>query len=103
LNDKRIQQILEIEMQAQTTYQQAVDEAGALPLQAEKEAQAFIEKSRSEAEEEARKLLSNAQCEDECAQIQAEVQEKVHRAEILAAGNMDHAVSYVLSRVIGRE
>jgi vacuolar-type H+-ATPase subunit H len=103
LNDKRIEQILEIEKQAQAIYDQAVNEAEQLPVQAEKEAQALIEKARQDAEEEARQIISKAKCEEECAQILAEAEKKVKRTETLAASNFDHAVSYVLNRVIGRE
>jgi len=102
LNDKRIEQILEIEKQAQAIYDQAVNEAEQLPVQAEKEAQALIEKARQNSEEEARQLTAKAKCEEECAQILAEVEKKVKRTETLAASNFDHAVSYVLNRIIGR-
>jgi vacuolar-type H+-ATPase subunit H len=103
LNDKRIEQILDIEKQAQAIYAQAVSEAEQLPIQAEKEAQALIEKARQDAEEEARQIIAKAKCEEECDQIMADAEDKIKRTETLAASNFDHAVSYVLNRVIGRE
>ena len=103
MNDKRIEQILEIEKQALAIYTEAVNEAEQLPILAEKEAQTLIEKARQDAEEEARQIIAKAKCEEECAQILAEAEKKVKRTESLAASNFDHAVSYVLYRVIGRE
>jgi vacuolar-type H+-ATPase subunit H len=103
LNEKRIQQVLEIEKQAQAIYEQAISEAEQLPLLAEKEVQLLIEKARADATEEARQMIARAQSQDESAQILADADEKVRRTETLAAGNLDRAVAYVLARVIGRE
>ncbi len=66
MNDKRIQQVLEIEQRAQEIYNEAVNKAKQLP-------------------------------------IQAEAEEKIHHAEAIAAGNMNRAVTDVLSRVAGKE
>ena len=103
MNDKRIEQILEIEKQAQAIYAEAVNEAEQIPIQAEKDAQALIEKARLEAEEEARQIVAKAKCEEECDDILAEAEKSVKRTETLAASNFDHAVAYVLNRVIGKE
>lgn len=103
LKDQRIQEILEIEKKAQAIYEEAVTEAEQLPIQAEKEAQAIIAKARSDAEEEARKMLESAKAEDEIAKISADANEKVKRANTLAAANFHRAVSYVLNRVVGKE
>ncbi len=103
LKDQRIQEILEIEKNAQAIYEQAVKEAEQLPVQAEKEAQAMIEKARADAEEEARQMISQAKAENEIAKISAEADEKVKRVETLAAANFHQAVSYVLNRVVGKE
>ena len=103
LKDQRIQEILEIEKNAQAIYEKAVKEAEQLPIQAEKEAQATIAKARADAEEEARKMLASAKAEDVIAKISADVDEKVKRTETLAAANFHRAVSYVLNRVVGKE
>ena len=103
LKDQRIQKILEIEMNAQTIYEEAVKEAAQLPVQAEKEAQAMIEKARADAEEEARKMISQAKAEDEIAKINADAEEKVKREETLAAANFHPAVSQVFNRLVGKE
>jgi vacuolar-type H+-ATPase subunit H len=103
LKDQRIQEILDIEKNAQAIYEEAVKEAEQLPVQAEKEAQALIAKARADAEEEARKLISQAKAEDEIAKISTDADEKVKRTETLAAANFHRAVSYVLNRVVGKE
>ncbi len=103
LDEKRIQQVMEIEKQADAIYAAAIKEAADLPSQAEKEAQALIEKARADAEEEARKLVAMAQTGDESSRISSDADEKVHQIESMAAMNFDRAVAYVLARVVGRE
>ena len=103
MNEKHIQQILEIEKKANTNFEEAVQEAAQLPVQAEREAQIIIEKARAEAEQEARKLVLNAQSDEESEEILLQVKEKIHRTENLAMGNTSRADAYVINRVIGRE
>jgi vacuolar-type H+-ATPase subunit H len=103
LKDQRIQEILEIEKNAQAIYEEAVKEADQLPVQAEKEGQVMIAKARADAEEKARKMLETAKSEDEIAKISADANEKVKHIETLAAANFHRAVSYVLNRVVGKE
>lgn len=104
LSEKRIQDVLEIERQAQAVHEAAVSEAEELELQAEREAQAIIEKTRSEAEEQARKIVAKAhEVEEESARILAQAESSVRGAEGLAMSNFDRAVSYVLNRVVGKE
>jgi vacuolar-type H+-ATPase subunit H len=103
LNEKRIQQVLEIEKQADAIHAQAVSQAAQLPQQAEQEAQTLIEKSRQTAQEEARKIVADAQCDDECQRILHETEERVKNNEVLAMSNFNRAVNYVLARVVGRE
>jgi vacuolar-type H+-ATPase subunit H len=103
LNEKKIQQVLDIEKRADEITEQARKDAAQLPLKAEQEAQALIVKARADAEEETRKLLAGAKAEEECARILADADEQVKHTEVLAQGNFARAVSYVLNRVIGRE
>ncbi len=103
MNEKRIEQVLEIERQAQTVHDQAVSEAEQLPRQAEKDAQATVEQARAKAEEQARKMIAEAQSEDQSARILADTQKEAQRTEAAAMNNLDRAVSYVLARVVGRE
>jgi len=103
LNDKRVQQILAIEQQAQAIYDAAVREAEQLPVQAEKEAQALIEQARTEAQDEARQLVANAQAQEECAHILTQAETNAKQMEAAAASHFDHAVSYVLNQVAARE
>ena len=103
MNEQRIQQVLEIEKQAQEIHQAALRDAEELQKQAEQEAQTLIEKTRAEAQDEARQLVSDRQADDECARILAESEEKSRELETLAAQHFDRAVDYVLNRLMGRE
>jgi vacuolar-type H+-ATPase subunit H len=102
LNEKHIQQVLEIEKQAQELHDAAVKEAQQLPVLAEQEAQALIEKAKADAQQQAREMVSQVKADEESARILAEVEEKNKKFEALAKGNSDRAVNYVLERVIGR-
>jgi vacuolar-type H+-ATPase subunit H len=103
LNENRIQQVLEIEKQANAIRDEMISEAAQLPIQAQKEAQAIIEKARADAQEEARQMIAKAQAEQESADILSQADEKTRRTETLAKSNFNRAVAYVVSRVIGRE
>jgi vacuolar-type H+-ATPase subunit H len=102
-NKKRIQQVLEIEKQAETIHEAALREAEQLPIQAEQEAQALVEKVRAEAQQQAHELIASAQSQEACAQILAEAEEKVRGMETLARSHFDRAVDYVLDQVVGSE
>jgi vacuolar-type H+-ATPase subunit H len=103
MNEKHIQQVLEIEKQAQDIQNSATREAQQLPLLAEQEAQALIEKAQAEAQQKASEMLSDVKADEESTRILAEVEEKNRQFEALAMSNMDRAVAFVLERVIGRE
>ena len=102
MNEKSIQQVLEIEKRAQEVFEKAKREAQELPVLAEQEAQAMIAKAKEEAQEGARKLIAQAQSESEATGILSEVERKNTEFEGQAKANMDKAVAYVLERVIGR-
>ena len=102
VNEKHIQQVLDIEKQAQEIHDAAVKEALQLPVMAEQEAQALIEKAQAEAQQKAREMVSEVKAEEESARILSEVEEKNKQFETLAMSNLDRAVNYVLERVIGR-
>jgi hypothetical protein len=102
LNEKRIQQVLEIEKQANEIREGMIQEASQLPGQAEKEAQAMLDQSRENAEREARAIIAKAQSEQETETILATVRERIQRTDSLAQGNFTHAVTYVIARVVGR-
>lgn len=103
MNEKNIQEVLEIEKQADAIHEAALSEAQKIPVEAEQEAQALIEKARAAAEEEARKIIANAQAEESTARIVSDAEKNIRRTEGLAMKNFDRAVSYVIGRVIGRD
>jgi len=103
LNDKRIQEVIEIEKQADAIREAALKEAQQIPVEAEQEAQDLIEKSRAQAEEEAHKLVEEAKSEEETQRILSEAEDKVKRTDTVAKSNFDRAVTYVLSRVVGKD
>lgn len=102
MNEKHIQQVLEIEKQAQELHDTAVKEAQQLPVLAEQESQALIENAKAEAQQQAREMVSQVKADEESARILSEVEEKNKKFEALAMSNSDSAVNYVLERVIGR-
>ena len=102
MNEKHIQQVLEIEKKAQEVQEQAQREAQELPRLAEQEAQALIAKVKAEAQEEARKIIAEAQAEDKAKGILADVEQQNSELEAKANANLDKAVAFVLERVIGR-
>lgn len=103
MNENRIQQVLEIEKKANAIRDEMISEAAQLPIQAQKEAQAILEKARADAQEEARQMVAKAQAEQESADIMSQADEKNRRNETLAKSNFNRAVTYVVARVIGRE
>ena len=102
MNEKHIQQVLEIEKQAQEIHEAAMKEAQQLPVIAEQEAQALIEKARAEAQQQAREMVSQVKADEESARILSEAEEKNKQFEALAMKNVDQAVNYVLERVLGK-
>jgi len=102
MNDKHIQQVLEIEKQAQEVQAKAKKEAHEIPVKAEQEAQALIAKARSDAQEEARKMLADVQKGDASEKTATEGASKSSDIEAKAKTNFDKAVAFVLERVIGR-
>ena len=103
MNEKRIQQVLDIEKQALSTRDAAIHEAEQLPSRAEQETQALIEKSRAQAEEEARQLVANAHAEEETRRIMEQAQDNIQKTDSQAKSNFNRAVAYTLNQVLGRE
>ncbi len=102
MNEKRIEQVLEIEKQAQDILNAATREAEQIPAQAEQEARDIVERARSQAQEEANQMLGKAQAGEETAAILSKADEKNRETEKRAMQNMDKAVAYILERVIGK-
>lgn len=103
MNENRIQQVLDIERQAQEVHELALRDAQQLPISADQESQVILENARVEALAEARQLVANAQAKEETTRILAEAEKKNRQVEALAMSNFDRAVNYILDRVIGRE
>ena len=103
MNENRIQQVLDIERQAQEVHEIALRDAQQLPISADQESQVILENARVEALAEARQLVANAQAKEETTRILAEAEKKNRQVEALAMSNFDRAVNYILDRVIGRE
>jgi vacuolar-type H+-ATPase subunit H len=103
LNEKRIQDVIELEKQADAIYEQAVAEAAQIPVEAESESEQLLERTRMEAHSEARQVTENAKAEEECEKILSQSSEKMQQTETIARGNLTRAISYVLNRVVGRE
>ena len=102
MNEKHIQQVLEIEKQAQEVHEKAKRAAQEIPVKAEQEAQALIAKAKADAHEEARIMVASVQSDDASGQVAADIVSKNSEFETLAKKNFDKAVAFVLERVIGR-
>lgn len=102
MDQRRIQQVLDIEKQAEEIHQAALKEAQQLPVMAEQEAQALIEKARADAQQQAREMVSGVKADEEGARILSEVEEKNKQFEAQAMKNFDRAVNFVLERVAGK-
>ncbi len=103
MNEKLIQQVLEIEKQAQEIHDSAIKDAEQLPVKAGQEGEVLVEQARKAAQEEARRLVAEANAQEESARILADVNEKINLAKSLALTHFDRAVGYVLDRVAGRD
>jgi len=101
MNEKRIQEVIEIEKQAQQLLAKASRAAEDLPAKAETQARAIIEQARAAAKQEAKKQLEQSAADDEAAEIISKSQAKMGEDDKLAEKNMDKAVRYVLQQVIG--
>lgn len=102
MDEKHIEQVLEIEKQAQEVQEKARREAAEIPLKAEQEAQALIAKAKADAHEEARKMIANAQTNDTSGQSGTSEDSANDEFEASAKKNFDKAVAFVLERVIGK-
>jgi hypothetical protein len=103
MNENRIQQVLEIEKQAQEIHDTAVRDAQQLPIIAEQEGQALIASARARAEAEARAIISKAQTEEETVRILSQAEKKNRESEALAVSNLDRAVAFVLDSIISKD
>jgi cell division septum initiation protein DivIVA len=101
MSEKSIQQVLEIEKQAQAIHEAAVREAQLLPVQAEQEAQALIEKAKADAQAEAQRLVAQAQADEQTSRITSDGEAKNKQTDAVAKKNFDRAVNYILDRVVG--
>jgi vacuolar-type H+-ATPase subunit H len=102
MNEKRIEQVLEIEKKAQGILDAATREAEQVPARAEQEAREMIERGRSQAQEEASQMIAKAKAEEETAAILSKTEQKNRETEQQAMKNLDKAVAYILERLIGR-
>ena len=102
MNEKRIQEVVEIEKRAQELLANAKREAELLPIQAEEAARVLIEKERASAREAASRMLAEAQSSEGATDIMSRTQEKMKASEDLAEKNLERAVAYVFDRVIGK-
>jgi vacuolar-type H+-ATPase subunit H len=100
--NKNIEEVIEIEKQAQALSEAAVREAEKLPVRAQDEAQTLLEKVRIDAQRDSEQLLKNAGAEQECSQILSEAEQKANENKAMAAKHMEQAINFVIDRVIGK-
>jgi len=100
VNEERLRQILEIEAQAQTLYDQALSETNIIPAQAEAQVRELIETTKKQAEDDAAKLIDEI-CDPLIIQsvLKKNIQ-KMQQREAMANANMSKAVDYVLQSIL---
>lgn len=100
MNEERLRQILEIEAQAQTLYDQALSETNIIPAQAEAQVRELIETTKKQAEDDAAKLIDEI-CDPLIIQsvLKKNIQ-KMQQREAMANANMSKAVDYVLQSIL---
>lgn len=100
MNEERLRQILEIEAQAQTLYDQALSETNIIPAQAEAQVRELIETTKKQAEDDAAKLIDEI-CDPLSIQsvLKKNIQ-KMQQREAMANANMSKAVDYVLQSIL---
>ncbi len=102
MNERHIEQVMQIEKEAQQLLDAARQEAARLPVEAEREAQQLIEKTRSEAQAQAKQMIADAGAQDEAGRVLSAVDQKIRQTEQTAEKNLDRAVEYVLERLLGK-
>ena len=102
MNEKRINEVINIEKQADEIFSKSVAEAERIPQKAEQEAKELIENARVQAQKEAQNILASSQTTDETDRILHEADTTNKRNETLAKHNFERATTYVISRVVGR-
>jgi hypothetical protein len=100
--NKNIEEVIEIEKQAQAISQAAVRDAEKLPAQAQDEAQALLAEARQAAEREIKQTLGTDGAEQESARILSDAQQKADEDKALASQHMEQAVRFVIDRVMGK-
>jgi vacuolar-type H+-ATPase subunit H len=102
VNEKRIREVIEVEQRALEMLAHAKRDAEQIPIQAEAEAAAIVENARAAAQDEARRMIEDAQKGDEATEIISQAQANMSRKAELADQNLEKAVTYVVERVLGR-
>ena len=102
MNEKRIQQVIEVEKDAEELLDAARKDAERLPVAAEEEVQKLLEEARSAGQNEAKRLVDEAQSDVGVKEILAAAEEKGKRLERQSQAHFDEAVAFVLDHVIGR-
>ena len=102
MNEKRIREVIEVEQRALELLAQANREAERIPLEAEAEAAAFLDSARRSAQDQARRIIDEAQQSDEAAETIARAQAEMMRITSLADKNLEKAIAFVVDSVLGR-
>jgi vacuolar-type H+-ATPase subunit H len=102
MNEKRIQEVIQVEKSAEQMLDAARKDAERLPVEAEEEARKLVQETRATAQEEARRLVDEAQSDVEVKKILAAAEDNAQRLQSQSKANFDRAVAFVLDRVLGR-
>ena len=104
MGHETVARILAIEKAAATKHSEAQQQAASLLAAAEKAAISLHERTLAQAQQQAEQILAagKQQAEANHAQIIAQAGADAQRLDTAAAQNLEHAVDFVLARVIGQ-
>ena len=104
MSQETVAQILAIEQNAARKHDEAQQQAADLVAEAEKAADLLYQQELKRAHQQAEEILTagKEKAEVERARIIAQAGADAQLLDTLAANNLEHAVDFVLSRIMGR-
>ena len=100
MNKRKVQQILQIEASAQDIHNTAQQEAKKLVLDAQTEVDKLHEQMHLDVKHETEKILDQAMATERRARILNQSKTDGEKKEILAEKNFDKAVQFVLEQIV---
>ncbi len=101
MNEEQVKKILKADQQAQAEYEQAVEDARLVPINATERVRSMLQRVQEEAEAEAARMVTDALNDDNLLVDDASQDEAFNKMETLANANKNKAVAFVFQELIG--